>query len=97
MQDTSKQAQEIAVKIVRTHVPDTMYKVFVFGSRASAKAHPRSDIDIGIEGPAPLPYETVSNILEDIEEAPTLYSIDVVDFGRLPEKFKQTVRERVYT
>ena len=95
--NTPEEAQKMAIRIIRSQVPDPAYKVFLFGSRATGKAHERSDIDLGIEGPAPLPYEILSNILEDIEETPTLYSIDVVDFARVPEKFKQVARERVYT
>ena len=46
-----REAEKMAFEIVRRYVPDTAYRVFVFGSRAAGKAHERSDIDIGIEGP----------------------------------------------
>jgi predicted nucleotidyltransferase len=79
-------AAEFAAAIVRRHLPDPAYQVFLFGSRAAGTAHDRSDIDIGIEGPVPVPREALAAIHEEIEEVPTLYSIDVVDFKRLPEK-----------
>src|SRR6266567_5818657 len=88
-------AARFAASIIRRHVPDPAYRVFLFGSRATGSAGERSDIDIGIEGPAPVPREALAAIHEEIEEAPTLYSIDVVDFKRLPEKFRQVARRRI--
>jgi predicted nucleotidyltransferase len=88
-------AAEFAAAIVRRHLPDPAYRVFLFGSRATGKAHDRSDIDIGIEGPTPVPREALAAIQEEIEEAPTLYSIDVVDFKRLPKKFRKIAHQRI--
>src|SRR5438270_14068586 len=69
-------AAELAAAIVRRHLPDPAYRVFLFGSRAAGTARDRSDIDIGIEGPAPVPQAALAAIQDEIEEAPTLYSID---------------------
>jgi predicted nucleotidyltransferase len=88
-------AAEFAAAIVRRHLPDPAYRLFLFGSRATGAAHDRSDIDIGIEGPSPVPRELLAAIHEEIEEAPTLYSIDVVDFKRLPEKFRRVAHRRI--
>lgn len=82
--------------IVRRHIPDPAYRVFLFGSRASGTHHPASDIDLGIEGPEPIPYATLVAIREELENAPTLYSVDLVDFGRVPIKFKDVARARSY-
>lgn len=86
---------QFAAAVVRRHVPDPAYRVFLFGSRAAGSAHERSDIDIGIEGPAPVPHKALELIREEFEEAPTLYSIDVVDFRRIDEKFRRTARARL--
>ena len=88
-------AAELAASIVRRHLPDPAYRVFLFGSRAAGTARDRSDIDIGIEGPAPVPRAALAAIQDEIEEAPTLYSIDIVDFRRLPAKFRQIARQRI--
>lgn len=89
------EAAKFAAAIVRRHLPDPAYRVFLFGSRAAGSARDRSDIDIGIEGPTAVPREALAAIEEEIEEAPTLYSIDIVDFRRLPEKFRQVARQRI--
>ena len=89
------EAMTYAVEVVRRHLPDPAYRVFLFGSRAEGRADPRSDIDIGIEGPGPVPREAMALIEEELEEAPTLYTIEVVDFARVPEKFRQVASRRV--
>jgi predicted nucleotidyltransferase len=89
------EAADFAAAVVRRHVPDPTYRIFLFGSRAEGTAHERSDIDIGIEGPSAVPLEALSLIQEELEEAPTLYTIDVVDFTRVPEKFRRVARRRL--
>ena len=41
--------------IIRSHVPDPSYRLFVFGSRATGTARKFSDMDIGIQGDKPVP------------------------------------------
>jgi len=89
------EAAKFAAEVIRRHVPDPAYRVFVFGSRAAGSAAERSDIDIGIEGPAPVPRPAVAAIHDELEEAPTLYTIDVVDFRRVPEDFRRLARQRI--
>jgi predicted nucleotidyltransferase len=89
------EAAKFAAAIVRGHLPNPAYRIFLFGSRATGRAHARSDIDIGIEGPAPVPRETLTAIDDELEEAPTLYTIEVVDFARVPESFRQVAKQRI--
>lgn len=89
------EAARFAANVIRRHLPDSTYRVFLFGSRAEGTAHARSDVDIGIEGPAPVPLATLAEIEDELEEAPTLYTIEVVDFWRVPERFQQVARQRV--
>jgi predicted nucleotidyltransferase len=42
-------AAKFAAAVIRRHVPDPAYRVFLFGSRVSGSAGERSDIDICIE------------------------------------------------
>ncbi len=94
IQDPSD-AAKFAASIIRRHVPDQAYRVFLFGSRAEGRATDRSDIDIGIEGPAPVPGPALAAIHEELDEAPTLFTIEVVDFTRVPEKFRRIAQRRV--
>lgn len=71
------------------------YKVFFFGSRVSGKGNERSDIDVGIEGPGPIPLRIFSKIEEGIENIPTLYKIEIVDFARAAPKFKKVAKQHI--
>ncbi|HVC55551.1 MAG TPA: nucleotidyltransferase domain-containing protein [Stellaceae bacterium] len=84
-----------AAAVVRRHVRDPRYRVFLFGSRAAGSAHARSDIDIGIEGPAPVPRAALAAIRDELDEAPTLYTVDIVDFARVTETFRQVAQRRI--
>jgi predicted nucleotidyltransferase len=88
-------AAKFAASVIRRHLPDPAYRIFLFGSRATGSASERSDIDIGIEGPAPVPHPALAAIHEELDEAPTLYTIDVVDFVRVPEKFRRVAQQRI--
>jgi predicted nucleotidyltransferase len=88
-------AAKFAAVVIRRHAPDPAYRIFLFGSRATGSAAERSDIDIGIEGPAPVPLLVLAAIHDELEEAPTLYTIDVIDFMRIPEKFRRVAQQRI--
>ena len=81
--------------VIRRHLPDPAYHIFLFGSRAAGSAAERADIDIGIEGLAPVPRAAHAAIHDELEEAPTLFTIDVVDFRRVPEKFRKVAQQRI--
>ncbi len=83
-------AHEVAA-IVRRATRDPHYRVFLFGSHAAGDAGPRSDIDIGIEGPAPVDGQTMQEIREACERLPTLRTIDLVDFARSGREFRLAV------
>ncbi len=88
-------AAKFAASVIRRHLPDPAYRVFLFGSRATGSAGERSDIDIGVEGPAPVPRAALAAIEDEIEEAPTLFTIKVVDFARIPENFRRVAARQV--
>src|SRR5882762_10522196 len=60
-------AAKFAASVIRRHVPDPAYRVFLFGSRATGSAGERSDIDIGIEGPAPVSRAALAAIRDELE------------------------------
>jgi uncharacterized protein len=88
-------AAKFAAEVIRRHLPDPDYRVFLFGSRATGSAALSSDVDIGIEGPAPVPHSTLAAIQDELEEAPTLYTIDVVDFACVPGEFRSVAQPRI--
>ena len=83
-----REIEEAVARIVRKHA-DSRYRVFLFGSRATGAARRGSDYDIGIEGPAPLKTSVLSDIEEEIENLPTLATIEIVDFANVSPSFRQ--------
>ena len=83
-----KLKKEVA-EIIFRHLDRNTYHVLFFGSRVSGKSHERSDIDVGIEGPGKIPSDVFLQIKEEIENLPTLYTIDVVDFRRVAPSFRE--------
>ena len=49
-------------------------EVILFGSRAKGTARERSDIDIAVSG-----AEDFEDLMEKVEDLPTLYSVDLVN------------------
>lgn len=80
--------------IVGRRLDPARYRVFFFGSRVAGGGSERSDIDVGIEGPEPIPFETMAQIRDEIEEIPTLYTIEVVDFKRVSDAFRTVALQR---
>jgi predicted nucleotidyltransferase len=71
------------------------HKVVLFGSRAQGNAKPRSDFDLGIVGDTPLPLVDFFAIEDMLDELPTLYRIDWVDFARVSERFRTQALQKV--
>jgi len=76
-------------QIVGKHLDLKKYKIFFFGSRVRGDSFERSDIDIGIEGPREISAKIKIEIEEEINQLPTLYKFDIVDFKEVSKKFKK--------
>ncbi len=73
--------------IVRRVLGDPAYRVLLFGSWVAGEAAPRSDIDIGIEGPTPVPPPAMVAIRDACEALSTLRAVDLVDLNRVGPDF----------
>ena len=89
-----KMKREI-IGIVGRYLDLTNYRVFFFGSRVTGQGTENSDIDIGIEGPAPVPWSVMAKVRGEVEELPTLYKIDIVDFQNVSSRFKKVATQSV--
>jgi predicted nucleotidyltransferase len=83
------------LEIVGQEIDLNKYQVFFFGSRVKNGGTERSDVDVGIEGSEPVPIEKFLNIQEKIENLPTLYKIEVVDFCRVFPVFREVARQHI--
>jgi len=82
------------LEIVGKYLDLNSYRVFFFGGRVTKK-NERSDIDVGIEGPNPVSLQVLSKIEEEIDEIPTLYTIEIVDFKRTSSDFYKVAKEKI--
>ena len=79
---------------LRRHVPDRA--VWAFGSRATGKAKPHSDLDLCIIGATPLSYETSAHLRQDFSDSDIPYSVDVVDWATCSGEFRSIIeRDKV--
>ncbi len=83
------------LEIIGKYLNIKEFRVFFFGSRVEGKGNEHSDIDIGIEGEKEISYETISAIQEEIENLSTLYKIEVVDFKKTSDDFREVALQSV--
>lgn len=84
-----------ALKTVLAQFPEVRH-AWVFGSRATGRAHRASDIDLAIEAPD-LPPARWHALLESLEHAPIIYRLDIVRLDTLadPDLKRTILGERV--
>ncbi|MFW6132132.1 MAG: nucleotidyltransferase family protein [Candidatus Aminicenantaceae bacterium] len=92
---SEKKLKREILEILARHLDLNDYKVFFFGSRVKETNFPRSDVDIGIEGPDEIPPPKFLAIKEELDNLPTLYSFDLVDFKNVPPDFKKETLKNV--
>jgi predicted nucleotidyltransferase len=91
---SEKLGKEI-LDIIGKYLDLDTYKVFFFGSRISGTGDERSDIDIGIDGPGPVPPVLLSDIRDEIDDLPTLYKIEIVDFKMVSQEFREVALQHM--
>lgn len=67
-------AEEVIQEVVRLCRKYQAAEVILFGSRAKGTAQLKSDIDIAVSG-----VTEFEDLKAEIEDLPTLYSVDLVD------------------
>ena len=75
--------------IIRRHIPGKT--VWAYGSRVTWKASDISDLDLAVFDCSPT---EIGDLKEALEESNLLASVDVMDWGNIPEKFRENIKER---
>lgn len=81
------------IEIINENLKNLNPKIYLFGSRATAKNSDVSDIDIGIDCGRNLTLMELSDVKENLEKSNIIYKIDVVDFNNVDKNFKRIVFE----
>ena len=88
-------AEKIIKNTVFKFLDPKEYEIFVFGSRAHGGAKKYSDYDIGITGKKPVSSLSKIFIEENLEESNLPYKVDIVDFAKIPKKFKKVAMSNI--
>ncbi|MBU4210907.1 nucleotidyltransferase domain-containing protein [Patescibacteria group bacterium] len=82
-------------EIVFKYFDKKKVKAFVFGSRAVGKKRKFSDVDVGLISKGKMSVMKKMAIEEELEESNIPYTVDVVDFYNVDEKFKKIALKKV--
>ena len=66
-------------------------KVMVFGSRATGRSKPHSDLDLVVMGDTPLPLRTMRQLKDAFDESRFPYQVDLVDWATTSEEFRKVI------
>ena len=66
-------------------------RVWVFGSRATCKAKPYSDLDLALEGDGILPNALVNDLADAFRESDLPWKVDVLDLNAIAPTFRKVI------
>jgi type I restriction enzyme S subunit len=85
---------QIVRALLERHLPGS--EVWAFGSRATGRAKPYSDLDLAILGSQPLPLSTLAELTDDFSESDLRFKVDIVDWATTSPRFRKIIEaERV--
>jgi predicted nucleotidyltransferase len=77
------------IKAIEYHYPEA--KIYLFGSWATGKNKPFSDIDLAIDTGQQIPLREIDRIEKTIENLDLHNMVDIVDMNNIPEDLKQNI------
>lgn len=93
--DISPEQLDSVQVILRAHLPKGTL-AWAFGSRVTWTAKPFSDLDLAVEGAAPLPLRIMGDLQEAFENSDLPWRVDVIDLKSVSPEFRAIVeRQRV--
>jgi len=90
MVDVKPQHSDIVKAILRHRLAGRTVRVF--GSRATNRAKPASDLDLVIMDGAPLTIRQRADLSFDFSASDLPYRVDIVEWSRLSEAFQKSIK-----
>jgi len=81
--------KNLLINIIKKHI--STCKIYLFGSRASKKHTPYSDIDIAIDIGKQIDIGLLGKIKDEIEESIIPFFVDIVDLNNVPKELNQQI------
>ena len=82
--------RRLVLSILAAHMPSGSV-AWVFGSRATGRARPYSDLDLAINAGRRLTLDECASMAEAFSESDLPYRVDVVDWWAIDESFRRIV------
>ncbi len=84
----------IAREVVLKKIDKSKYAVFLYGSMVNDPLN-AYDMDIGIFGSEKVPFETIEDIKDGLDESIVPFRYDIVDFKDTDEEFRNFAYENI--
>jgi len=96
MQKKTISAQDVHFisDILKKYLNPHKQTAFIFGSAAAKKMRRSSDIDIGLEG-EDITSETYFSIKQDLEDSNLPFTVDIVRFSEVNDRFKEIAKKDI--
>lgn len=91
--DISPEQLAIVQGILKAHLPKGTL-AWAFGSRVTWTAKPFSDLDIALEGTAPLPPDVLIDLEEAFEASDLPWKVDLIDLNAVSPEFRAIVERQ---
>lgn len=89
-----QKSEDFLKELLKEKLPEQSH-FFLFGSRAIGNHGEMADIDIGIQAESEVSINIINALKETIEESFVPYDVDIVDFEKVSEEFKQQALKKV--
>lgn len=86
---------ETVREILRKHVPTR--RVVAFGSRATGRSKPFSDLDLAIQGDVEVPSAILAALADDFDESSLPFKVDIVDWATTAQSFRDIIARDAVT
>lgn len=77
------------IKAIEYHYPQA--KIYLFGSWATGKNKPYSDIDIAIDIGEKIHFRDIARLAQTIDNLELHNMVDIVDMNSIPEELKKNI------
>lgn len=87
--------RETVHAILARHLPSAV-RVYAFGSRACGRSKPTSDLDLALEGGAPITIAEMAELREAFDDSPLPWKVDLIDLESASATFRTIIaRDRL--
>ncbi|NVK36714.1 MAG: nucleotidyltransferase domain-containing protein [Gammaproteobacteria bacterium] len=86
----------VVLTAINKSIPNNNFELFVFGSRSLIQTcKDYSDLDLVIRCDKPIPRQILFQIEEDLENSQLNYRVDLLDWHRISDEFKNEITSKL--